>query len=302
MTRRLGALLRVALSAAALSAGLALAARARVGLSTQFFDVAVEGLEPGGVYSLRELRGAPYAVKNRGDKSVEVALEVAPWVAPEAPYEPIPDLSWIELTPDRLRVEPGRLGLSDVVIRIPEDPALVGRHFSVAVVARTLKTGLIGAGVKSRLRFSLGPGPRTLDFALTPAELSLSRAKTGAVYDSAREGRRMTLANKTNVELRLRLEAVAWDQDRAPPPGGWETPSDPAWALLEPAAVTVGAFGAVEVRLLVVDAPASLKGKKAAFLVLTRLPDGTVVGRPHPVFVVFPPDRPAGRSRPPWMR
>ncbi|TBR25084.1 hypothetical protein EPO15_02805, partial [bacterium] len=227
MTRR-------ALLWAALLAGLsARPALARIGLSTQFIDVVVEGLRPGGTYSLRELRGSSYAVKNRGDAVVEVSLEALRPAVLVPPYEAVPDPAWVELTPGRLRIEPGQLGVSEVVLRIPDDPRLAGRHFQATLLARTLGTGIVGTGVKSRLRFSLGPSPETVNFDLSPGELSLSKPRAGPAYDSRKaEGRGFALANRTNVALRLRLEAARWTEGTEPlPPGGWETPSELSWEI-----------------------------------------------------------------------
>lgn len=293
MTRRAAGL---ALFAAA---ALALPARARIGLSTTFIDVVVEGLSPGGVYSLRGLRGSSYAVKNRGDGPVEVALEVLVPAVLVPPYESVPDPSWVELSPARLSVEPGEVGVSEVLIRVPDDAKLVGRHFQATISARTLKTGLVGAGVTSRLRFSIGPGPETLSCELAPAELTLTKARTGVVYEALKaERRRLTVANRTDADLRLRLEAVPWGPVQAPGEG-WETPADLSWVRLEPAALAVGAFGSSEVRLVLDRAPASLAGRRAAFLVQPRLPDGTPAGPPARVYVRF---KPAPKGWRPWRR
>lgn len=276
---------------------LASQALARVGLSTQVVDVVVEGLRPGGVYALRELRGAPYAVKNRGDARVEVILESVPPSVLAPRYEAIPDPAWVELTPSRLLIEPGTLGISEVVIRVPDDPALVGRHFQATILAQTVKTGLIGTGVKSRLRFSVGPAPETLDFEVTPAELTLTKAKAGGVYDGAKEERRrFRIENKTNVELRVALKAARWE---GPLPGaGWEAPADLSWVRFEPPLAVLGAFGSAEVRLVLDGAPASLTGRQAAFLVEARLTDGAVVGPARRAFVRFP----LKKRWLPWLR
>lgn len=279
---------------------LALPARARVGLSTQFIDVVVEGLSPGGVYSLRELRGSSYAVKNRGDALVEVGLEALVPAVLVPPYEAVPDPSWIELSPARLSVEPGAIGVSEVVIRVPNDPMLAGRHFQATLLALTLKTGLVGAGVRSRLRFSTGPGPETLNFEFTPAELTLAKARTGVVYQAFKaERRRLSVANRAKVELRLRLEAAPWGTQPLPQGEGWETPADLSWVRLEPAVLAVGASGSAEVRLVLDRAPASLAGLKAAFLIRPRLHDGTAAGPPVRVYVRF---KPAPKRWWPWRR
>ncbi|TPW19968.1 MAG: hypothetical protein FD126_2156 [Elusimicrobia bacterium] len=291
-------------------------AYARIGLSTRFVDVEVEGLRPGGVYNLRELRGAAYALKNRGDGPIDVAVEVQVPESLMPHYEAIPDPAWIELTPRVLRIDPGTLGSSEIVIRIPNEPALDGRHFQVTLSARTLGAGLFGAGVNSRLRFSIGPGPGAaaprgptdavmkLEYDLRPKALSLSKAKTGTLYDGKRaEGRRFLLKNRSGAELRLALKAVRWPVGALPLPAGrWKTPEDLSWVRFEPAVATVGAFASREVRMVLDKAPDSLRGGKAAFLVELRLPDGRVVERTHRGFITFPTGGGLEKKGPPWRR
>lgn len=288
MTRRLSGLAALLL---------ALPAHARIGLSTQVIDVVVEGLHPGGTYTLRELRGAPYAVKNRGDAPVEVVLEAQAPAVLLPRYEALPDPAWLELAPGRLLIAPGELGISEVVIRVPADPKLLGRHFQATLLAQTVKTGLVGAGVTTRLRFSVGPAPETVDFELSPAELTLANAKTGTRYDGAKEERRaFRLVNKTNVALRLAFTAAPWEGPL--PAGAWETPADLSWVRFEPPLAAAGAYGSAEVRLVLDGAPESLAGRQAAFFVESRLADGTRLGPPRRVFVRFP-----RRKRwLPWLR
>lgn len=294
--------------------GAARTAHARIGLSTQFVDVAVEGLEPGGVYSVRELRGSPYSVKNRGDGAVDVAVEVQVPKRTVPPYEAVPDPAWLALSAPRQRIEPGALGSSDIVIRIPDDPSLAGRHFEAALWARTLDTGIVGAGLFSRLRFSIGPGPGagprrepeaaavSLNFELSPSALTLSRATTGGLYDGTlAEGRRFTLRNRADAAVRLVLKAVPWPVDSLPlPPGGWEATADVSWVRFEPAVVVVDGGSAQEVRVLLDDAPRSLRGAKSAFFIQVQLPDGRIVGRTHRGFVAFPVQDAPASPRAPW--
>lgn len=296
---------RLAYLAAALALAAAAPAQARIGLSTQFIDVEFEGLKPGGVYNLRELRGVPYTVKNRGSEGVQVAVEAeSPKAAPEAPYESIPDPSWVELNPGTMRIEPESLGFSDIIIRIPDDPALVGRHFQVTLWAHTVGTGMLQAGVNSRLRFSIGPGPDTmarrelaaavvqLNYDLWPNALYLSKAMTGALYDGkAAEGRQFMLTNRTDAELQLVPKAVRWPVNALPlPAGGWEAPSDVSWVRFEPSTATVAGLSVEPVRVVLDNAPEALKGKKVAFLVQLQLPNGMVVNQTHRGFVTFPAD------------
>lgn len=290
----------LALAALALTA--AAPAQARIGLTTQFVDVEFEGLKPGGVYNLRELRVVPYTVKNRGDAPVDVAVEAQIPKSTEAPYEMLPDPSWIELNPGRLRIDPESLGFSDIIIRIPDDASLKGRHFQATIWARTVGTGMLGAGVNSRLRFSIGPGPDTLarreladavvqlNYDLWPNALYLTKAKTGARYDGKEaEGRQFMLTNRTEAELNLVPKAVRWPTaSLALPAGGWEAPEDLSWVRFEPSTATVSGLSVQAIRVVLDGAPEHLKGKKAAFLIQLTLPNGMVINQTHRGFVTFP--------------
>lgn len=297
----------------ALALGAAAPARARIGLSTQFVDVEFEGLKPGGVYNLRELRGVPYTVRNRGSEPVQVILEAQVPKQTDAPYEAVPDVSWVELSPSSMRIEPDSLGFADIIIRIPNDDSLKGRHFQLTIWARTVGTGMLGAGVNSRLRFSIGAGPETvarrelaeavvqLNYDLWPNALYLSKAKTGVRYDGKEaEGRQFMLTNRTEAELQLIPKAVPWPTSSLPlPAGGWEAPEELSWVRFDPSTATVSGLSVRELRVVLDKAPEALKGKKAAFLIQLLLPNGMVVNQTHRGFVTFPAEEPISAPKAP---
>jgi hypothetical protein len=287
------------LKTAALAAGLVFATagagRAKVGLSSQFINVVLEGLKPGRNYNLRELKGIPYTVKNRGDGPVEVVIET---VRPEAkeilpPYEAIPDPSWIDVNPSRVFLGPGEPAFADLTIRIPNDPKYVGRHFQGTVWAHTLNTGFMAAGVKSNIRFSIGKGPETLieeerqkqmvelNYELWPSALYVMDAKTGKYDVKKAEKKSLKLTNRDDKELTLVVRAAPWTGSK---PEGYETPEDVSWAKFVPETVTVDPESLKDVKL-VLDVPKELKGKKLAFLIQLTLPIGTVVNMANRVYV-----------------
>lgn len=286
---------KMALGAAAMLLGLPGVGGAKVGLSSQFINVVLEGLKPGRSYNLRELKGIPYTVKNRGDSPVEVVLEVIPPDAKEMtpPYEAIPDPGWITLSPSRAILGAGEPAFSDLTIKVPEDPKYVGRHFHGVIWAHTLNTGFMAAGVKSNVRFSIGKGPETLveeerqkqmvelNYELWPSALYVLQAKPGSYDVKKQEKKSLKLTNRDDKELVLTVKAAPWSGSK---PEGYETPEDVSWAKFVPDTVTVDGESLKDIKLML-DVPEKLKGKKVAFLVQLALPIGTVVNMSNRVYV-----------------
>lgn len=269
----------------------------KIGLSSQFVNVVMENLRPGQTYNLRELRGIPYTVKNRGDSAVDVQLDVT--VPTEKAmyehYEPMPDPAWLEIVPARYRLGAGEVGFSDLIIRIPDDPKHLGKHYQTEVWAHTVGTGLLAAGVKSQIRFSIGKGPETLqaeasaksmvdlNYDLWPAALSVGSAKVGAYDVKKAEKKSFKLTNRSDKDLELVFSASPWPGQSTLPPG-FVRVEDLSWVKFEPREVKVEGESLKDVRL-VLDVPESLKGKKVAFLVQLTLPIGTIVNTSNRVYV-----------------
>jgi hypothetical protein len=284
--------------AAALCVGLAATARAVIGLSTQFSDVVMENLKPGRSYNLRELRGLPYTVKNRGDGPAEVLVESVVPLPTErrTPYEPVPDPSWIRVTPNQYRLGPGEAGFSDIIITIPDDPSLIGRHFQSSVWAHTVGTGFMAAGVRSVLRFSVGKGPETLeeearqkamvdlDYDLYPPALYIVQAKVGKYDPKKVERKSLKLTNRSENALELNLKPVRWVGKFGNVPEGYEVPDDLSWVTLEPPTVKLEGETLKEIKVML-DVPEQYRGKKLAFLLELSLPIGTVVNVTNRVLV-----------------
>lgn len=288
-------ILTTALWASMMLLGLTAECSAKVGLSSQFVNVVLENLKPGGSYNLRELKGIPYTVKNRGDERVEIALEVIPPEPKEMvePYEAIPDPSWIQLSPSRVTLGAGEPAFSDLTIVVPQDPKYIGRHFHGVIWAHTLNTGFMAAGVKSNVRFSIGKGPETLaeeeklkamvelNYELWPSALYVLGAKPGKYDVKKAEKKSLKLTNRDDKPLTLKVTAVPWMGSK---PTGYETPSDVSWAKFEPETVTADEESLEDIKLML-DLPEELKGKKLAFLVQLALPIGTVVNVSNRIYV-----------------
>lgn len=273
--------------------------QAKIGLAARFGDVILESAQPGRTYNLREAARVPFGVENRGDAQTEVVVEF------EKPrkerlaegYEAIPDPSWLKALPDKLTLGPKAVGFFDLLLSIPDDPKLMGRHFQVTVKAKG-GGGLFGVAVENRVRISIGPGPESLkaekkkkamqqlDFDVTPRELYLTGVSVGKPWDARKMAKKsIRIANYAADELSIRLEAAAWD-DRFQLPEGYEPIPDTAWLRLKPDIVTVGAeeIGQASVIVTVPD-DEKHKGKKYAAMIRSGLTAGFWLDAPVKVLI-----------------
>ena len=214
-----GAKLAILATGLASMGGPADKAEAKIGLAARFGDVILEGAQLGRTYNLREAAKMPFGIENRGDAETEVIVEFARPLQVEmsADYEAVPDLSWFKAMPDRLRIPAKGLGFFDLIMTLPDDPKLVGRHFQVMLNARS-NGGLYGVMITNRIRVSVGPGPESLkaekkrkamqqlDFDVTPQTLYLTGVPTGTAYDSRKEAKKsLRVANYAGDKLTVGL-------------------------------------------------------------------------------------------------
>jgi hypothetical protein len=156
------------LIAAALLAAFPLAAA--IGLAVTYPDMVLEQVAPGTVFRSFKDKGVPYVVLNKtdGPVEVEVLVEARPPKDVKPGYEPIPDVSWIQITPARFTMEKGEKKSLELTLSVPKDKALVGRHFEAALHARTVGTGFLAAGVLHTFSFSVGTGAPAAKPAAAP--------------------------------------------------------------------------------------------------------------------------------------
>jgi hypothetical protein len=116
-------------------------------------------LEKGEKYSLKDLANIPLSVVNRGEDTVTVRIcaLIPDSVELRQGAEPIPSADWVCLERDSLVLAPGKMGVSDVFLDIPNYDGLAGRKFQVMLWSRTIPGPgvLIACGLKSRIIFSI---------------------------------------------------------------------------------------------------------------------------------------------------
>lgn len=287
---------KLALAAAVLIACASMA-WAKVGLSSKFVDVVIEGLKLGRAYNLREIKGVPYTVINRGDADSNVRVEPIPPTSRELMqgYEPIPDPSWIQITPPQHLLRPGGSGFSDIVINIPDDPSLVGRHFQAMVWSHAVDEGFLAAGIRSRLRFSVGAGPETLkkekvkkammtlNFDIWPSSLYLSEVPAGQKYNAKKVKKTFKITNRSDSPVRLILKSAAWDNSLNLPEG-YVAAENPEWLELKPNDLTIKANRVKDVQLIL-NVPKEHAGKKLAFRIVVEAGDGLPLSVQNFVYV-----------------
>ena len=274
-------------------------AMADVGIAARFGDVVLEGIQPGHTYNLREQVSLPFAVENRGDAETTIYIEMAlPREGTMAKgYEAIPDPGWLKAIPDKLTVAPHALGYCDLLLSVPDDPALQGKNYQITIKARTAPSGMLALQVENKLRFSIGPGPESLqaekklkamqklDFDITPKAIYLKDVPLGRRYDAKKEGQKtIRIANFADADLAVTLASHDWDR-RFDLPEGYEPMPVNDWISFKTSTVTVsaGEIGQALFYIQVPDEPKN-RGRKFAAFIRTGLEAGFWLDSPVQVF------------------
>ena len=264
---------------------------AKLSLGVRFPDLVMENVAPGTVINLRQLKGLPYVVINQSD---EMTLDVL--VEPEIPvlgpaqakegYEPVPTADWLKVVPNRFKLGPGDAASSEVVLSVPDDPGLVGKHFQVNIKAKSQDVGMLALAVNSYVRFSIGaPGPASLkkekdrqtlqklDLELNPGALRMEKVPLGRLVPFADiKGAPLKIINKGNDPVKLKLVSIKPEANLREP--GWTEQLDPAWLTVKPDVLKLkgNQIREVQVFLTIPDKPEN-RGKKFMFLLQAEMAD-----------------------------
>lgn len=271
-----------------------------IGLGARFGDVIIENVQPGRTYDLREAAHVPFVVQNNGDEEADVEVRFS---RPEKgalakDFEAVPDPGWFKAVPAKVRIGAHGLGYFDLLLSVPDEPGLNGRNFQVTATAAMVGTGLFNVGIDNRIRFSVGPGPESLqaekkkkamqqlDFDVTPSEIHLRDVPVGEKYDVRKEARKsVRVANFAAERLEVVLTPEKWNASY-PLPGGYEPIPDAGWIRMAKSTVTVApeAIGLADFAVTV-PAGAEWKGRKFAAMIRTGLTTGFWLDAPVRVFV-----------------
>lgn len=265
------------------------------GIATRFSDVVMGNLQPGGVYNLRELKNVPFVVMNTGEEEVEILIEVYMPKPNEdldlkKGYEHLPDPGWLKIIPERVRIPSKGTSVSDIILSIPDDKSLIGKNYQVSIWSHNITPAgaagfMIGVGVISRLRFSIGaPIPEAieeekrrkkmldLNLRLDPVSVKLFNFPVGRGVDLRKDRmQNVTIVNAGADKIPLKLQSVI-EKDIVSPPSGYEYAPDPSWLKIKPERITVKPYTIVplSVQLTIPDEPAH-RGKGYMFLLKAEI-------------------------------
>lgn len=276
---------------------------ALIGLAARFGEIILENVAPGRTYNLREAARLPLGAQNIGDAETTILVE---FIQPRTvdiskDYEAIPDPSWFKAIPETITIGPRSVGFFDILMTVPNDPKYKGKHFQVTVKMRQVG-GFFAVGVENKIRFSVGPGPETLqeekkqkamqqlDFNVTPQSLFITEVPVGQLYDVKKEQNKgIRVANYSQDPLEVMFEGSRWNAQLTIPEG-FEPIPDASWIVFASSHVKVAGeeIGHARMQLRIPD-DKKYRGKKYAALIRTALASGFWLDAPVKVLIETKP-------------
>lgn len=259
-----------------------------VSISAQFGEIIMENLRLGETYNTREMVNLPLLITNRGDQKITIFLTVLKpqGVQLRKGYEPIPDTNWIELSIDRMEVEPGAKGAADVIIHVPSDEQYARRSYQVMIECVGKGQGNIAGGVSHGLFFSIAPSQAqvkqderkikllaNLNYTVLPSKFMLYDFKLGEKQDLAKlTEKTFKIINPNDEDYRYRVSSMAIKDSKVTSSPGYEDCPDPSFLTFGESEVDVPAntVKVVKVFLNIPDKK-EYKGKNYMFIIRTEL-------------------------------
>lgn len=255
----------------------------KLSLAVRFPEIEMENVEPGSVINVRQIRGVPYVVINGSDHAIDVKvgseIPVPGPAGAKVDFEPVPNPDWLKIVPNQFRLGPNDIGTAEVILSIPDDPKLVGRHFQVNIHAGSDGPEEIAVGINSFIRFTVGAlGPASakkekkrmvlsaLDLNMTPPVIRMEAVPLGKnVSLKEMKNYLLKVTNRGNDRVKLKLTSVRTDNTQKET--GWEIP-DPLWLKIKSPRMKIGTdqIKGTDFTLNIPNAPEN-KGKKFLFLI-----------------------------------
>lgn len=258
------------LSAAAgfiLSAAILSADVANIGLTNRYVDVVLQNISMGRTYQIGQINSQKFSVTNQGKTvlSLNVEKQIPDISFLKPGYRPIPDTSWLKVSPSRFRLKPGETMSGRVTLRVPRDDRWKGQHFQAALWTHS-DEGPMAVGIRSYVRFSVeAEKPAVSDVSARDFNLKLvvspgSRMAVAAGKKS--EIGTVMVRNENERAVRIRLRSVRPMGDILS--SAMATPN-PEFLQLSSEIIDVPAGGSKEIAMFA-DVPAGAHfGKTYAF-------------------------------------
>ncbi len=151
-------------------------------LRTPFAKVVIEGLAVGHATRVRLADGRRYCLENTSETDVGVAVTVRQPRRSDlrgVPYEPIPDIAWVTVSPTNIVVPAHGKAEADVLVSVPKDAAYANKKYEVWLRAATTG-GQFGVALITRLRIHTTEKPR-------PDQLPKPRPEEGGAAERSKE-------------------------------------------------------------------------------------------------------------------
>jgi hypothetical protein len=257
-------------------------------LHSTFGEVIMENLRLGETYNTREMVNLPLMVTNYSDEKITVFLTV---LKPQPDqlrkgYEPIPDTDWIELSTDRMEIQPGGHGAADVIIHVPSDEQYARRRYQVLINSTASGKGNISLGLFHKLLFSIAPSEAqakqderkekllaNLNYTVLPPKIMVYDFKLGKKQNLVElTGNLFKIINPNDQDYRYRVTSMAIGDSKVTSSPGYEDCPDPSFLTFSESEVDIPAntVKVIKVFLNIPDKKA-YRGKKYMFLIRTEL-------------------------------
>jgi len=221
-------------------------------LATELGEAVIGGLKIGSSYNLTET-GLPLVVINTSEEEVELVIEpLVPSQIKEG-YEPIPDISWVELSKNRFRLKPQERAITDIIIKIPDDPKYISKKYQVNIWSHTIgEAGRVLLGLSSRLLLHIEgekePKKEGISLVLIPEKIEIGGVRPGYVKD-VKEG--FIVENRSKEPVDCILEVLSVNKSYARLEEGYIDTPNPSYLILSEREINLKGFEKKRVSLYV---------------------------------------------------
>lgn len=233
---------------------IAVAVASAAGLSSPNASMYLGNLKIGQTYSLRQLLGYPFKATYKGRSMVNLTIGVEhPRQVSSDGFEPIPALDWIAIERGEFALDPGQTAETDILIKIPDDPAHLGKKYLVIITPRSGVPRETGAGIafstalNCQLRLDVAALPPTPEeirqlrrmqhgqsagVAVSPERIFVNEIEPGQKIDVKKIfGDVIKIVNSSDFNVDAFIESADPAKFGLFAPSGYETAPDHKWLV-----------------------------------------------------------------------